>query len=513
MLHRPHPERGEFFDELFRRLAHLRDACAEREILAEPDIGPFRGLDRAEPAEMSGMQLPCCEILLACGERGDHSLQVAHGVQEIQALDPLRDALPSPHPVAGRHAGIHPLRQELVPDDHLDAGELPPLHDALEIVEHVADQHLEVDAEEVCQEIAAQLQPLVHVMVLVIDIEIAVLDQDVLLDVLAEVVRLEDALVPGDAQVRQEVLVHDVLGALLADLLGLGDADALGDEVQGILLALDVSVLAEVHDHLVELPVGGDEPHDLAVLGEAEGLDDDDDGDALDPGEREVEDAVLQLLQGMGDLERAFLGEHLAHIPAGADGCLLDEKLVGGQVLDVDQDALGPVDDEIAARVVGILVLGDEVVLVELVQVAVPGLEHDGQVGDLGGEGLPLDIVDVGAYINGDRGGIGELPNPCLHGEDVPLAAVRLDDLRLADLDIVELDLELLDVMGDDRGLDLLVLLDDRLEVMLDEIVERFDVRAHERIILEIVPDQRAGINHRRRSGRKRSRLRSGFSC
>src|SRR3989344_1427838 len=440
---------------IFRGL--LRDAAEEGHVLAQADVRAFRRLDGAEPAEMGGMQLPCLEILLGCAQWRDHALEVG---------------------------------EQLVADDDLDAGELAALDDALEIVEQVGDEHLQVEPQEVSQKVAGHLQALVLVVVLVVAVLLSRGDAQVAPQHLAEVVRLVGAVLRRDAEVREKVLVEDLGHALDAYLLRLGDADALRDVVEGVLFGLDADIFQKIDDDLVVLLAFGDVARHLLVLEQPQRLDDDEGRNPLDAGEGEVEDAVLHALERVGDLERAEFGEELADVLARPGGVLLDEEPVGREVFYGDEHLLGAVDDEIAAGLVGILPLVDQLLPVELVEVAPLALQHDGEVADLGVERFPLHAVDVGGDGDERGGGGRQFSQPRFHREDVALGAVRFRDLRLLDPDLVELDLELVDVVRDDGGHDLLVLLHDLLQLAVDEIVEELHVGGHGRLLLEVFLDE-----------------------
>src|SRR3989344_2466572 len=360
---------------IFRGL--LRDAAEEGHVLAQADVRAFRRLDGAEPAEMGGMQLPCLEILLGCAQWRDHALEVGERLEIIDALDALGDPLPAADPHARGHGRVDALGEQLVADDDLDAGELAALDDALEIVEQVAPQHL------------------------------------------AEVVRLVGAVLRRDAEVREKVLVEDLGHALDAYLLRLGDADALRDVVEGVLFGLDADIFQKIDDDLVVLLAFGDVARHLLVLEQPQRLDDDEGRNPLDAGEGEVEDAVLHALERVGDLERAEFGEELADVLARPGGVLLDEEPVGREVFYGDEHLLGAVDDEIAAGLVGILPLVDQLLPVELVEVAPLALQHDGEVADLGVERFPLHAVDVGGDGDERGGGVRQFSQPRFHREDV----------------------------------------------------------------------------------------------
>ncbi len=72
----------------------------------------------------------------------------------------------------------------------------------MEVVKKIADKNFKIDPEDVCEEISGKLESFVHVMVLVRYFHRLVHDVDVLFEELAEVVRLQDALILRCAEMR-----------------------------------------------------------------------------------------------------------------------------------------------------------------------------------------------------------------------------------------------------------------------------------------------------------------------
>ncbi len=374
------------------------------------------------------------------------------------AVQKLRDAGASSHPIASGEGVQQAVSEQVRPDGRAHAQVLPLGEGLLQLILEVLHDLGEGHPEEVLHEVPGQLEALVGVVVLVVllphpDAEL----QDVAGDP-AQEVGLLDAVLLGVAQVGKQGAVDDRLHLLLPVLLGLPGGElalqvcdgVLGGEdavwrVQLLVVALldvgvhDVGHLRDAHDGIVDVlvlvhPQGLHERHQRDLPGGG--------------GNGHHEDAVLLLLhQGKGAVA-LLLREDLGHLQLGAVPLVeLDHHPVGGQVLEGYEHPLGPAGDEVSARIgrvlsglhelPAVLLVGQLALLLHvlLVKGAALGAEHDGKVAEVDLLRLLLDAVLDDGEVQLYGGHVVQVPQPGLHGGEAVGGPVGLPYHGSADAD------------------------------------------------------------------------------
>jgi len=144
-------------------------------------------------------------------------------------------------------------------------------------------------------------------------------------------------------------------------------------------------------------------------------------------------------------------------------GVVFGQDLVRCEVLACHQDALGAVDDEVAAGIDGVLADLDEFLIREALDVAVLGADHDRHPADLGFGGVDdlLGFVFATAddrHLHEDWGGVGDVAEAGLLRIQELFGAVGFTHARREDSDVAEFDVDgLLALLVADVGVDRLL--------------------------------------------------------
>ena len=268
----------------------------------------------------------------------------------------------------------------------------------------------------------------------------------------AEEDRLLDAVLAGIPEVRQETPVQDRFDLLDSVFLRLARRELLfeiADRVvprKNTVRRVDFLVLAFLDvcvDDVRHLGRGDDRDVDVLVFLHAQGLHEDDQRNLAGrrrDGHNELP-VLLLLHQGEGAVP-FFLREHLRDLDLAAVPLVeLHEDAVRGEVLQGDQAALRPPDDEVSAGIVRILAHLDELALVLvdgeftlrlhvlLVEETPFRLHHDREVPDVDPLRLPLDAVLDDREVQVDRRRVVQVPQARFHrGEGMRRAVRFLDD-------------------------------------------------------------------------------------
>src|SRR6056297_1984208 len=491
--------------QLALELAFVLDVLGQlhrlREVLHESTVRSLRRLGRTDPSPLRGVQVPRLEVGLAARERAAQAPQVRQNAHEVGTVDQLGDARAAADPVARRDRVFESLGQDVRADDRVDR-EFPVPHvGALELVLHVAGQLVQRSPEQVLHEVAADLQTLVRVVVLVVGLAPAERELETGLGHPAEVVRFVDPdVLLVDAvlvEVRQEVPVDDVVGSLELVVLPLAGGDALAQRLDGLLGRLDLGGLQVLQHELHDLGVVRDAVDDLLVGFEAERTDERDEVDApRHRGERHFEQAVAGALDEHQRTIPPALAERLGDLNLVAVlAVVLREDLVRREVLAGHQHALGAVDDEVAAGVGGVLADLDEFVVVEAGDVTLGRADHDRHPADLrlGAVDDPVlalfgvALHDLHLHEDGRR--VGDVAQARLLRVEQFFAPVGLADAGGPDPNVAEFDVDgLLALLVADVGVDRLLLVDDLLHPSVEERVERAVVMFCESVLPEILP-------------------------
>ena len=280
----------------------------------------------------------------------------------------------------------------------------------------------------------------------------------------------------------EELEAENVLDAhLFRGAAGPG-VDVVGEPGESGGLGTDLGGLHDTFgEETVECAVGlgaNDEVADLLVADDAEGAEEDPEGDVgLHAGHGCAQEMDLGILGVVHDLDGVGLG-HLVIV--GADGlhfnhfdvlCGIaivaeDDGAIGGHALLGDDDALTAADDKVAAVVLCTLAEGDGLEMLLVVEEAVLGADHHGDFAemDVGEEALTsltnaaAGIVDEGgldADVHEQRGSVGEIAHAGVIGHHGENRAVVLKDGGLAEGDVLETERDLVFTGGGGRGGDL----------------------------------------------------------
>ena len=438
----------------------LGDVDDQGGVLHQTAVLTFGGLGRAQPSPLGGVQVTGLEVGLAPGERGGDPPEVGHGGQIGRPVEKLGHSGAASDPVAGRERVEELVRQKVGTDGRVyvdDVGIPLPSAVPLELVLEILHEAAEAGPEQILHEIAGQFEPLVGVVVLVVLLPHAEAElQDGAGDA-SEEDGLLHTVVHGVSEVGQQGPVEDPLDLLGPVLLGLTGGEVPLEEQDGILGGVEsvgrVGLLVERRldvgvDDVGHALVGDDGLVDLLVLLHPQGLHQGDEGDASGcHGDGHHDRAVLLLLDEGERTVSVLLGEHLGDLHGGAVLLVvLDHHPVGGEVLESDQDPLGPSDNEVSSGLAGILPLPDELVLVLVigertvlepghhlaVQIASRGLHHHRKVSDVDPAlvlgHLDLRPVPVDIEPDEDLGHVVEVPEPGLHRGELMAVSVRLGD-------------------------------------------------------------------------------------
>ena len=194
--------------------------------------------------------------------------------------------LPLIAPVSRGQGILEPVRDDFRIDRLLQIEILPLVNVQLRLYPQLLQHILEEAAKEEGQQRPGQVQPLIAVMVAIVQLAAAQRGQQQPMHHVAEKVGLFRLAKLVDANVGQELLLEDflrVFDAFFAGDAGLGAAGP--DKVQRHVLLLDDKGLVQgrldhLH-HLLVLKVVDNVLENVVVAHEAQGTEDDDDGDLL----------------------------------------------------------------------------------------------------------------------------------------------------------------------------------------------------------------------------------------
>ena len=282
-----------------------------------------------------------------------------------------------------------------------------------------------------------------------------------------------------EANVGEELEAENVLDAKLLRRAARPGVHVGGEPCEGGLLRAN---LGGLHDALCEERVEGavrvganNEIADVLVLRDAEGAKEDPEGDIrLHAGHGRAEQMNLGILRVVHDLHGVGFGDlvivgadgldlnHL-HLLCGVAIVAKDDGAIGGHALLGNDDTLAAADDEIAAIVLCAFAECDRGQVLLVVEEAVFGADHDGNLAemDVGKEALThfaraaLGIVNVrGANtdIHEQRRGIGQIAHTGVIGHHGENGAVVLEDGRLPQRHVLEREGDLILVLGGGAG-------------------------------------------------------------
>ncbi|OPY43028.1 MAG: hypothetical protein A4E40_00241 [Methanoregulaceae archaeon PtaU1.Bin059] len=291
-------------------------------------------------------------------------------------------------------------------------------------------------------------------------------------------------------EVGEEVVVKDELRTLPLVILGLVGSKFLAHVHDPRVNAVAIALLQVLHHVSEDILVGGDCAHHVMVADHPERT-------------HQVNELQVPCNRGEGDLEQvlpvplhdyerpvpAILREDLRHVNTLVVALrVLGHDLVGREILKGHQDALGPVHNEIPARVQRIFPMGDPLVLAHAVEVACRRPHHDGQLPDRGDDRVLAFAPLHKGQFQVNWCGIREVAKPRLAWEEIPLGAVRLPHQRLFHLYFAEFHPYRVIAPSPnlDVGLDDPLFIDYLLQVLQKKIVKRVELVARHMLLGEI---------------------------
>ena len=413
------------------------------------------------------MQLPRLRQLSVAADRRVDAPQVRQGRGVGQPVEHLADAGPGlvslllVAPVARRQGVLEPVRYRARLYGQLQVEVFPLVDELLGVHPHLLHEVSEEAAEEEGEEGTGQVKSLVAVVIPVVQLPSAQRGEEQPVHHVPQEVGLPRLAELGDTDVGQHLLLQNFLGVLDPLLLGDSGPGAPGtDEIQGDVLLLNDKGLVEggLH-HLHQLgvvEVVDDVLEDVSVGHETQRPEHDHDGNLLlDVGEDRhdplADRALLYVV--------ASLGQHVDPQRARRSGGVLEARPdlglvrvlgvfhgehvdgVGGHLLLRDENLLGPVDDEVAARIQRALVQLRQISVSHATEETVRGAQHDG---DLANEGLGVLSLDgflsvfghglEDVDVEGRR--ISEVPQPRFVGHHGRRCAVLLPVSRFGEVDL-----------------------------------------------------------------------------
>ena len=196
---------------------------------------------------------------------------------------------------------------------------------------------------------------------------------------------------------RQEVVVEHELRPLALVVLRLVRCELLADVHDTAVDRVALALFEVLHHERQDILIGGNGIHDFLIVRHAESTHQVHKFEVAGDGrERDLEQVLLIPLDDDQCPVPAELREDFRDIdPLVVALGELGHDLVGGEILEGHEHALGAVDNEISARIECILAMGDPLGVVHAVQVAGVRTDHDRQLPDRGDDWLlPLVAMD-----------------------------------------------------------------------------------------------------------------------